>query len=119
MESISNNTLPELPPVKRRRRRHSPAFKAEVLAACNEPGASIAAVAQRYQLNANLIHKWRKAARDRAHPVETPAFVSVPVPGAVNTGSESQVTFTLGQLTIHWPISHIERAASWLKALQA
>jgi transposase len=57
MESISNNTLPELSSVKRHRRRHSPTFKAEVLAACDEPGASIAAVAQRYQVNVNLVHK--------------------------------------------------------------
>ena len=76
-------------------------------------------MAQRYHLNANLIHKWRKAARDIGHPVETPDFVSVPVPDPVNTGSDAQVTFTLGPLTIHWPIRHIDQAAAWLKALQA
>jgi len=121
MEPISNTTLPELPAVKRQRRRHSSAFKAEVLAACTEPGASVAGVAQRYQLNANLIHKWRKAAREQGGQApKAPAdFVSVPVPGSVNTGSDLQVMFTLGRLTIHWPISHIHQALPWLKALQA
>lgn len=41
------------------RRRHSPELKAKVLAACNEPGASIAAVAMAHGLNANLVRKWR------------------------------------------------------------
>jgi len=118
MESISNNTLPQLTPIKRPRRRHASAFKAEVLAACAEHGASVAGVAQRYQLNANLIHKWRKAAREQGG--QAPAdFVSVPVPGSVNTGGDPQVMFTLGRLTIHWPISHIHQALPWLKALQA
>lgn len=121
MESISNTALPELPAVKRQRRRHSPAFKAEVLAACAEPGASVAGVAQRYQLNANLIHKWRKAAREQGGQVpNAPAdFVSIPVPAPVDTSSDPQVRFTLGRLTIHWPISHIHQALPWLKALQA
>ena len=40
------------------RRRHSAELKARVLAACNEPGASIAAVALSHGLNANLVRKW-------------------------------------------------------------
>jgi transposase len=41
------------------RRRHSAEFKAEVLSACEQPGASVSAVALAYGLNANLVHKWR------------------------------------------------------------
>ena len=40
------------------RRRHSAELKAKVLAACNKPGASIAAVALAHGLNANLVRKW-------------------------------------------------------------
>jgi transposase len=40
------------------RRRHSTELKARVLADCNEPGASIAAVALSHGLNANLVRKW-------------------------------------------------------------
>ena len=121
MESISNNTLPELSSVKRHRRRHSPTFKAEVLAACDEPGASIAAVAQRYQVNANLVHKWRKAARDRGGSLTpSPEFVSIPLTHpATDSGTDTQVIFLLGQLTIHWPLSHIKESVPWLKALQS
>jgi transposase len=40
------------------RRRHSAELKVKVLAACNEPGASIAAVALSHGLNANLVRNW-------------------------------------------------------------
>ena len=40
------------------RRTHSPEFKAQVLAACRQPGASIAAVALAHGLNSNVVHKW-------------------------------------------------------------
>ena len=40
------------------RRRHSAELKAKVLSACNEAGASIAAVALSHGLNANLVRKW-------------------------------------------------------------
>jgi len=43
------------------RRRHSAELKAQVLAECEEAGASIAAGAQSHGLNANLVHKWRRA----------------------------------------------------------
>lgn len=40
------------------RRQHGAELKTKVLAACNEPGASIAAVALSHGLNANLVRKW-------------------------------------------------------------
>jgi len=42
------------------RRVHDAQLKAAVLAACNEPGASISAVALAHGLNANLVRKWRQ-----------------------------------------------------------
>ena len=41
------------------RRRHSDEIKAKVLAACDEPGASISGVALAHGLNTNLVRKWR------------------------------------------------------------
>ena len=41
------------------RRRHGMEFKAEVLAACDEPGASVSGVALAHGLNANLVRQWR------------------------------------------------------------
>jgi len=42
------------------RRRHSEEFKAQVLAACAEPGVSVSAVALSFGLNDNLVHQWRR-----------------------------------------------------------
>src|SRR6266702_6725520 len=43
---------------RRRRRRHSAEFKAAAVAACLQPGVSIAAVALSRGLNANLLRRW-------------------------------------------------------------
>jgi hypothetical protein len=40
------------------RRTHSLEFKTQVLTACRQPGASIAAVALAHGLNSNVVHKW-------------------------------------------------------------
>ena len=62
------------------RRRHGAELKAAVLAACNEPGASVAAVAQAHGLNANLVHQWRRGrgmsatAMDHASASAAPAI---------------------------------------------
>lgn len=52
------------------RRRHGDALKAQVLAECDQPGASVARVAAAHGLNANLVHKWR---RGRGAPAAKPA----------------------------------------------
>jgi transposase len=71
------------------RRRHSAQFKAQVLAACAVPGASISAMALSFGINANLVHQWRrgrgfKPARTvPASPVSEPAaaqFVALSLP---------------------------------------
>ena len=43
-------------------------LKARVLAACDGPGASVAAIARAYDLNANLVHKWRRGVTPTAGP---------------------------------------------------
>ena len=40
------------------RRTHSPEFKARVLAACRQNGASVAGVALAHGINPNVVHKW-------------------------------------------------------------
>jgi transposase len=63
---------------KRIRRNHSPALKAQILAQCAAPGASVAKVAMAHGINANIVHGWRKLARDGGQPaLAAPAFVPV------------------------------------------
>lgn len=51
------NTIEENAP-ERRRRRHSGEFKAKAVHECMRPDVSIAAVALRHRLNANLLRRW-------------------------------------------------------------
>lgn len=105
----------ELPPTpKRLRRTHSPDFKAQVLNECEQPGASLASVAQHHNLNANLIHKWKRAVEPASQNKSD--FIPVPLPTqhtAVPTGQ--QVTFELNNLKVTWPLSEIDRALPWLQ----
>lgn len=58
------------------RRRHDADLKSKVIAACNEPGASVAAVALANGLNANLVRKWlhgRGLKRAGLSPRSTPS----------------------------------------------
>ena len=98
---------------KRQRRTHSPAFKPQVLRECAEPGASVAAVAQRHGLNANLIHKWKSMPR-LARPE---GFMPVALPVRQAAASSDKVLFEVEGLKVHWPLSAIERALPWLQGL--
>ncbi len=62
------------------RRRHSDELKAKVLAACDEPGASISGVALAHGLNANLVRKWRsgRGARLAGTGMATATGASIP-----------------------------------------
>lgn len=106
--------LPSKP--TRPRRTHSPEFKSQVLHECEQPGASLASVAQRHNLNANLIHKWKRTVEPALQ--HKPDFIPVPLPThstAVSTGQ--QVTFELSNFKVHWPLSDIDQALPWLQAL--
>ncbi len=86
------------------RRRHSAELKAKVLAACAEPGASVAAVAHAHDLNANLVHKWRRrrdarpapstpgATRSQVVAVSLPA-VPVGLPAAASKVTDAAAAF--------------------------
>ena len=50
---------------KRRRRRYTKDFKRRVVAETLEPGASVASVALRHGLNANVLFNWRRDPRFR------------------------------------------------------
>ena len=69
------------------RRRHSDELKAKVLAACDEPGASISGIALAHGLNTNLVRKWRSGRGvKRAGMAVTPAASTAPA--ALGTTAE-------------------------------
>ena len=105
-------------PARKRRRRFTPEFKQQVLNACDVPGQSVASVAHQFDLNANLLHKWR-----RVHHTSTPTdFVRLPERGAPIVSSHPEpgatVRFELpGGVFAHWPITAIDQSVPWLKAM--
>ena len=68
--------------VGRRRRRWSEAQKRQIVAETHEPGVSVPMVAQRYNLNANQIFRWRRLFREPERAGGTGRFVPVVVEAA-------------------------------------
>lgn len=108
----------EAAPAIKRRRRHTPAFKAKILAECREPGATLAGVAIRNDLNPNLVQKWRRAssATGQNDFVQLPAPLSGPEVEAPAT-VRIDVPTPKGTLVVHWPMSEVHQSVFWLRAL--
>ena len=68
--------------IGRRRRRWSDAQKRQIVAETHEPGVSVPMVAQRYNLNANQIFRWRRLFREAERAGGTGRFVPVVVEAA-------------------------------------
>ena len=130
---------------RRERRPYSEQFKAQVIHACNQPGASIAAIAQAYDINTNVLHRWRREhAREGryAEPVFMPLTVlaaaatsepaenaSVPFSLAAAapvsdhkelSASDIQIECVRGQskVTIRWPLSAAADCGTWITELR-
>lgn len=120
------------------RRRHDAELKAKVLAACGVPGASVAAVARAHELNANLVHKWRRgqgaAVVERATPVTgviatAGEFVALALPSPLPSPSPTptlppapadiRIEVKRGATTVVviWPTSAAGACAAWLREL--
>lgn len=105
------------------RRRHDAQFKAEVLAECAKPGASVAKVALAHGLNTNLVHKWRRDAARGEGPVAIraqPMFVPLPMATPAAAPAEDiRVELRKGavSLSVRWPLSASQACAQWLRDL--
>ena len=106
----------------RSRRRHDVELKEVVLTECDEPGASVASVALKHGLNANLVHKWRRLARV-ALSVTTGAaptqFVSVALPQPAEPRADIRIELRRGPtaVTVMWPLAAAAECASWMREL--
>jgi transposase len=106
-----------------RRRRYSAELKAEVLAQCDAPGASVAKVAMSHGINANVVHHWRQLAREGGTRVALPRneFVPLPLTATATASADVDIRIELRRgptaLTIHWPVSAGAECAAWLREL--
>lgn len=72
-----------------KRRRFSREFKAEVVAQCLEPGASVSRISLDNGLNANMVRRWMSEAQRADKAPATPGFGPVNMPAATPTGQDS------------------------------
>src|SRR4029077_11185116 len=115
-------------PGRRRRRVHSAEFKAEAVAACRRPGASIAAAALERSINANLLRRWVVEAErveagtssaPKALPAPSEAFIALPAQrsAADNTPIRVEVRRGAQTVSVQWPRSAMYECGIWLREL--
>lgn len=126
-----NTTDVKLGRTGRSRRRYSDEFKSQVIAACRQPGVSMASVALANGLNANLLRRWvvefdspalEPVRREAPQPtperaVQVPAaFVQLPVARDSVLTSDIRIEIWNGNNTVAvtWPTSEAPACAAWL-----
>jgi transposase-like protein len=115
---------------RRRRRRHSAAFRAEAVAACQHRGVSLASVALARGLNANLLRRWVLQAERGTLLV--PTLSTAPNAPAENSGGFVPVALSssateavirievrrgASAVSVHWPASAARECALLLREL--
>ena len=124
---------------RRTRRTYTRQFKVQLVAACQQPGASIAALALDHGMNANVLHRWLKEhARSSCHQITlrdpagaaptstpTPAFLPVQLPRQLPVQATQQTPPVIrtdlrrGATTMEmtWPITAAPDCAAWMRQL--
>ena len=126
------DTYPVELPDRRRRRRHSPEFRAAVIEACRQPGVSVAGVALANGLNANMLRKWvneaeradrgeagcRSQIAPRSQTEPMTGFVPVPLPAsAAQPDIRIEVKRAGTAISVTWPSNAAAECAAWLREL--
>ena len=112
-----------------KRKRYTKAFKHNVIAACAQPGASVARIALKHGLNANMLRKWirlgqNKSARKAPGFVALPVNVGAPVPTAplAQRAADTvticvEIPYRQQSINISWPVSQTDRCLALLREL--
>ncbi len=105
-----------------KRRRYGAQLKAQILAECDVPGASVARVAMTHGINANIVHCWRKLAREAGAVALTEQFVPVAVAPVVPRPVDEraiEVELRRGGITVKlsWPLSASMDLGVWMREL--
>lgn len=120
---------------RRTHRTYTPEFKAALVAACQKPGVSIAALASSHAMNANVLHRWLKEhERYGRHQLigmgqsdasvatlPAPAFIplKLPTPMPEPRMADLKIELCKGTLSmiVTWPVSATADFASWTAAI--
>jgi transposase len=106
----------------RKRRWYAADLKAQILAECDVPGASVAKVAMAHGINANVVHGWRKLAREAGAVTVAERFVPVtvaPVVPRAEDGRAIEIEVRRGGITVKliWPMSAAMDLSAWMREL--
>ena len=121
----------------RTHRTYTAQFKAELVAACGQPGVSIAGLAGQHAMNANVLHRWLKehhrsgrhqlaahspaaaAAPETASPLA--AFIPLELPAAAPQPEAREIKVELRKgalsMALTWPVSAAAEFARWTGAM--
>jgi transposase len=78
------------------RKKHSPEFKAKVALSAIREQETVAEIARRFQLNANMVQKWKREALDNMAVVFSPAGTG----GECHESREKELLQKIGELTV-------------------
>lgn len=107
----------------RKRMRYTAELKAQIVAECEVAGASVAKVAMAHGINANILHGWRKLAREAApQSVARQEFVPVAVAPTAQVHSDErgiELELRRGSVAIKllWPMSAAAQLAAFTREL--
>ena len=79
------------------RRRHAPEFKSQVVDECNQPGATVAAVALSHALHPSLVRRWRRLAGQGAQGEHGTPWVASSTPEPLTPSVGTQTDSGIGQ----------------------
>jgi len=110
------------------RRKHSAEFRAEVVLACRQPDASVAAIALRKGLNANVVYRWLRedglnlSATTNLGALSTELggeFLAVQLPESAATHTSNDIRMELrrgvSSVTVSWPAHCAGECGAWLR----
>jgi len=120
MHTMASEARPKVP----KRRFYSPEFKLQAVGECGQAGASIAAVALKHGVNANIVHRWLREHSQGTLVVQPLAFVPVtltapstpplpkpPAPADIRI----QVQRANTTIVVNWPLQGGAACAQWLR----
>ena len=91
---------PTVTPNRRVRRTYTKEFKAQVVAESDQDDRSIAQVAMKHQINANLIHKWSRQLK--ATDLQQMVPVAVNSAAATSKTDNNRIEVLVGNVTVRF-----------------
>jgi transposase-like protein len=102
----------------RQRKSYPKSFKTQVVHECVQPGVSVAAIAMRHGINANVVRRWLPLYRDQL-PAALPAFVPLKATPKKQAEGLATIELPLGEqsITVKWPTSDPDGCARFVRGL--